>query len=89
MVFLFLVLFHLQSREPAVLFKARERLSNSLDPPYKHLLKDIGHLEEGIKMLVNMRKDLLVSGFYFIFAYLIACSLQQHSSFNFALVNFQ
>ena len=49
-----------QEREPAVLLKARERLSSSLDPPYKHLLKDIGHLEEGVRMLVDMRKDLLV-----------------------------
>ena len=57
-----------QEREPAVLLKARERLSSSLDPPYKHLLKDIGHLEEGVRMLVNMRKDLLVSVLCFIFA---------------------
>ncbi len=51
----------LQLREDAAYLKARERLSSSLDPPYKHLLKDIGHLEEGVKTLVNMRKDLLVS----------------------------
>ena len=60
--------FLLQTRGDAAILKARERLSVSLDPAYKHLLTDIGHLEEGIKMLVNMRKDLLVSCICFLFA---------------------
>lgn len=47
------------SQEEATFLKARERLASSLDPAYKHLLKDIGHLEEGVRTLVNMRKDLL------------------------------
>lgn len=51
--------YKVETREPAVVLKARDRLSNSLDPPYKHLLKDIGHLEEGVRMLMNMRKDLM------------------------------
>ena len=59
--------FLLQTRGDAAILKARERLSVSLDPAYKHLLTDIGHLEEGIKMLVNMRKDLLVSCICFLF----------------------
>ncbi|XP_065056845.1 malonyl-CoA decarboxylase, mitochondrial-like [Rhopilema esculentum] len=47
------------SRGEAAVFKAVERLASSLEPAYKHLIKDIGHLEEGVKFLVNMRKDLL------------------------------
>ena len=35
-----------------------------MNPPYKHLLTDIGKLEDGVKFLVNMRKDLLVSSIY-------------------------
>eukprot|EP00794_Sanderia_malayensis_P000358 gene358-991_t len=46
-------------RDDATYLKAKERLARNLEPPYKHLLKDVGHLEEGVKTLVNMRKDIL------------------------------
>ena len=42
--------------------KLEEKLQHSLEPPYIVLLSYIGQHEGGVKFIVDLRKDLLVSG---------------------------
>lgn len=43
--------------------KLEEKLKNSLTPQYSWLFMHIGRLERGVKFLVDLRTDVLVSAY--------------------------
>jgi malonyl-CoA decarboxylase len=43
------------------IMKAEERLKNLLTPQYSWLFVHVGRLERGVKFLVDLRTDVLVS----------------------------
>lgn len=47
--------------------KLEEKLKNSLTPQYSWLFMHIGRLERGVKFLVDLRTDVLVSTFPTLF----------------------
>ena len=51
----------LQERGATTLLKCEERLRHALIPRYQQLFTQISRLESGVKFLVDMRSDLLVS----------------------------
>jgi len=53
--------FEVADSNPARLAKSYDSLRNSLTPHYSHLFKRIGRLENGVKFLVDLRTDVLVS----------------------------
>lgn len=56
-----ILLFHVQDKGNGSLLKAEDRLRHALIPKYQMIFTQIGHLENGVKFLVDMRADILVS----------------------------
>ena len=61
LLLLFDLLFYLKQRNQVVILKSEAGLRVSLNPFYYDLFNVIARLEGGIKFLVDMRGDLLVS----------------------------
>lgn len=55
------VLLFRQDRSEAMLLKTEERLRGALMPRYQQLFGQIGKVDSGVKFLVDMRVDVLVS----------------------------
>ena len=53
--------YFLQGRGDAVMLRIQERLRQSLIPRYQHLFTHISRLEGGVKFLVDLRADVIVS----------------------------
>lgn len=54
-------LVELTDKIPAKLSKSEDNLRNALSPQYSWLFNRIGRLENGVKFLVDLRTDILVS----------------------------
>ena len=56
-----IIVLYFQGRGAAALLRAEERVRLALTPKYQQLFKYISHLENGVKFLVDLRADILVS----------------------------
>ena len=55
------VLFHLQQKSENNLYSSADRMRSALRPKFKTLFVHIGRVDGGVKFLVDLRADILVS----------------------------